>query len=57
MNICGDCRHWMKSRECPRDDQRKGLPSRNTIACPKFKPDRYESPAIVIPFPIRKALP
>lgn len=34
---CGNCEHWMKSSDCPIDDQRKGFPSMGHPACGKFK--------------------
>ena len=37
---CGNCEHWMKSRECPIDDQRRGFPSCGHPACEKFTPTR-----------------
>lgn len=36
--LCGNCRHWMKSRDCPIDDQRKGYPSCQHYGCSKFTP-------------------
>lgn len=44
MNRCGECQHWMKSADCPRelrDDAKNptkiGLPTCGTIACEKFE--------------------
>lgn len=34
---CGNCYWWMKSRDCPIDDQRKGFPSCNHPPCGKFQ--------------------
>ena len=41
---CGDCEHWMKSSDCPRekrDDNKNpskiGLPTCNSFPCEKFK--------------------
>lgn len=36
---CGNCYHWMKSRSCPIDDQRRGFPHMNYTACGKFEPE------------------
>jgi hypothetical protein len=35
---CGNCYYWMKSRDCPIDDQRRGFPSMSHPACEKFNP-------------------
>lgn len=38
--VCGDCDHWMKSRECPRERNIKGIscgPSMNESICGSFK--------------------
>lgn len=38
---CGNCDHWMKSRECPAEKNVKGMgrgPSCEGIACTQFKP-------------------
>ena len=37
---CGNCEQWMKSRECPIDDQRRGFPSMRHPACVRFTPTR-----------------
>jgi hypothetical protein len=37
---CGNCDHWMKSRICPIDDQRRGFPSMSYPGCGKFTPKR-----------------
>lgn len=50
VNRCGECKHWMKSVDCPRekrDDIRNpskiGLPTCGSIACEKFdKQDFYK---------------
>ena len=34
---CGNCYWWMKSRDCPIDNQRKGFPSMNYPGCGKFQ--------------------
>lgn len=34
---CGNCYWWMKSRDCPIDDQRKGFPSCNHHSCGKYQ--------------------
>lgn len=36
---CGDCSHWMKSRECPRERNADGMsrgPSCGAIVCDQF---------------------
>jgi hypothetical protein len=36
---CGSCNHWMKSRECPREHNVKGMsrgPSADASTCSKF---------------------
>jgi hypothetical protein len=36
---CGDCDHWMKSRQCPREHNVNGRnrgPSMNASVCPSF---------------------
>lgn len=36
---CGECSHWMKSRECPKEHNVKGMsrgPSCDALACDKF---------------------
>ncbi len=36
---CGDCDNWMKSRQCPREHNVKGMsrgPSCNDYTCDKF---------------------
>ena len=36
---CGDCHKWMKSRECPRENNVKGIsrgPSCNDFTCYQF---------------------
>ncbi|POA52102.1 MULTISPECIES: hypothetical protein [unclassified Pseudomonas] len=38
---CGNCDHWMKSRECPAEKNVNGMsrgPSCEGIACSQFKP-------------------
>lgn len=38
-NRCGDCAKWMKSRECPRERNVKGMsrgPSCNDYPCDQF---------------------
>jgi hypothetical protein len=37
--VCGDCSHWMKSRDCPREHNVNGYsrgPSMGERKCPKF---------------------
>ena len=43
---CGDCSHWMKSSECPREHNVKGMsrgPSCDGMACDKFSPKNAET--------------
>lgn len=45
---CGDCSHWMKSRECPREKNVKGMsrgPSCNDSTCDKFAAKNAETAA------------
>lgn len=38
---CGECHWWMKSRDCPREHNVKGMsrgPSCNDATCDKFEP-------------------
>lgn len=34
---CGNCYWWMKSRDCPIDDQKRGFPSCNHHSCGKYQ--------------------
>lgn len=35
---CGDCRHWMKTLDCPREPGwGKGGPTAGTVACDQFE--------------------
>ncbi len=43
---CGECRHWMKSRECPREHNVKGMsrgPWGGAMACDKFLAKKPET--------------
>lgn len=44
---CGNCEHWMKSRDCPIDDQRRGFPDHKHPPCGKYAPTRDAAAALL----------
>ncbi|MEH7521734.1 hypothetical protein V7149_00405 [Bacillus sp. JJ1503] len=40
MAKCGDCKHWMKKSDCPKEKSGLNKPTSKTWACEKFTSDK-----------------